>query len=257
MDIGLIFGIMGTWVLLIWALMSSGDIRYYVDIPSIILVLGGTFTIMFYAAPTRNLKNLFRVFRKSMFPPKLHVEQIIADMVRYAEQARRNGILSLESVTREIDDPFLVRGLQLAIDGTDPQLIEQVLNAEIDAIADRHDLGKYIFDTMAKYAPAFGMIGTLIGLIVMLKNMQDPKMIGPGMATAILTTLYGAIIANCIALPLGDRLAKRSSEEIMVKTIILKGIMAIQSGDNPRVVEQKLRSFLPTSPGSADDQQAA
>lgn len=257
MDLGLIFGIAGTWVLIIWAMMASGSIMTYYDLPSVILVLGGTFTTMFFSVPTRNLKNTFRVIRKLTFPAKVSVEQIITDMVRYAEQARRNGILSLESVTREIDDPFLVRGLQLAIDGTDPGLIEQVLNAEIDAIADRHDLGKYIFDMMAKYAPAYGMIGTLVGLVIMLKNMEDPSKIGPGMAVAILTTLYGAVIANSIALPLADRMAKRSAEELMVKTIILKGIMAIQSGDNPRVVEQKLRSFLPNRPGSNADQEAA
>lgn len=257
MDLGLLFGILGTWVLIVWALLAGGNLGYYVDIPSMILVIGATFTSMFFSVPLRNLKNTFRIIRKLIFPAKISVEKIIGDMVRYAEQARRNGILSLESVTREIDDPFLVRGLQLAIDGTDPQLIEQVLNAEIDAIADRHDMGKYIFDSMAKYAPAFGMIGTLVGLVIMLQNMDDPSKIGPGMAVAILTTLYGAIIANSIALPLADRMAKRSAEELMVKTIILKGIMAIQSGDNPRVVEQKLRSFLPNRPGQSAEQDAA
>ncbi|NJL31648.1 MAG: motility protein A [Phycisphaerales bacterium] len=257
MDLGLLFGILGTWVLIAWALLAGGNLAYYVDIPSMILVVGATFTSMFFSVPTRNLKNTFRIVRKLAFPAKVSVEQIISDMVRYAEQARRNGILSLESVTREINDPFLVRGLQLAIDGTDPALIEQVLNAEIDAIADRHDMGKYIFDSMAKYAPAFGMIGTLVGLVIMLQNMDDPSKIGPGMAVAILTTLYGAVIANSFALPMADRMAKRSAEELMVKTIILKGIMAIQSGDNPRVVEQKLRSFLPNRPGNNADQEAA
>ncbi len=256
MDLGLLFGILGTWALVFWALLSGGDLRYYVDYPSIILVIGGTSAIAFYVTPARSIKNLTSVLRRAFFPPKANIEKIITDMVHFAEVARRNGILSLESVTKDIEDDFIVRGLQMAIDGTDPELIDQVLTCEVDTVAERHEANKGLFDTMAKYAPAMGMIGTLVGLVVMLQNMEDPSKIGPGMAVAILTTLYGALIANCVAMPLADRLAKRSTEEVLAKTIIIKGILAIQSGDNPRVVEQKLRSYLPPSARtSAEDEE--
>lgn len=259
MDLGLLFGILGTWALLVWALLSGGDVTYYVDYASLILVLGCTFTISFFVSPAGTMKNIIPVIKKAIFPERHSLEKIILDMVHYAEIARRNGILSLESVTKDIEDKFVVRGLQMAIDGTDPELIEQVLNNEVDNLAERHEANKGLFDAMGKYSPAFGMIGTLVGLVVMLKNMDDPSAIGPGMAVAILTTLYGAIIANCMALPMSDRLAKRSGEEVLAKTIIIKGILSIQSGDNPRVVEQKLRSYLPPSAreGEGVDESAA
>ena len=135
----------------------------------------------------------------------------------------------------------------MAVDGTDPELIEQVMDNELDSLMERHSIGKAMFDGIGKYAPAFGMIGTLVGLVAMLANMSDPSAIGAGMAVALITTLYGALIANAIAIPLADRLALRSSEEVLYKTIIIKGVMAIQSGDNPRTVEQKLRAFLSPS----------
>lgn len=257
MDLGLLFGFLATWALVAWALVSGGNLNYYINWPSVILVVGCTVTVLFMSAPLQQVKMILKVLRKAMFPQRIALEKLIQDMVHYAELARRNGILSLESVTREIDDPFIVRGLQMAIDGTDPELIEQVLNSELDSLAERHENAKALFDIMGKYAPAFGMIGTLVGLVVMLMNMDDPKKIGPGMAVAILTTLYGALIANCFALPLADRLAKRSGEEMLAKTIIIKGIMAIQSGDNPRIVEQKLRSYLPPSLRKAVEKEAA
>ena len=134
---------------------------------------------------------------------------------------------------------------QMAVDGTDPELIEQIVNSELDAISDRHDTGKAIFDSFGRYAPAFGMIGTLVGLVVMLMNMDDPSKIGPGMAIALLTTLYGSMFANMFSLPIAGKLALRNDEELLRKTIVLKGVMSIQSGDNPRIVEQKLKTFLP------------
>ena len=135
----------------------------------------------------------------------------------------------------------------MVVDGTDPELIEQIMANELDTMSERHALGKALFDTIGRYAPAFGMIGTLIGLVVMLKNMDDPSAIGPGMAVALLTTLYGALLANLVVLPIADKLGRRSQEEMLAKHIILRGVMSIQSGDNPRTVEHKLRTFLPPS----------
>ncbi|MBI1336383.1 MAG: motility protein A [Phycisphaera sp.] len=257
MDLGSLFGFLGTWVLIAWALLASGNITYYIDIPSVILVLGGTSTIIFFAQPAGTVKRTFSSIKKVFFHQSSSIQKLIEDMVSYAEIARRDGILSLENTTKDIDDPFIVRGIQMAVDGTDPELIEAILNSELDNIAARHDNYKQVLDGVAKYAPAFGMIGTLVGLVVMLQNMDDPSKIGPGMAVAILTTLYGAVIANALAIPLSDRLARRNAEEVLVKTIIIKGVMAIQSGDNPRIVEQKLTTFLPPSMRKVEEEDKA
>jgi chemotaxis protein MotA len=257
MDLGILFGFIGTWILVIWSILAGGDLILFYDVPSVILVLGGSFTLMFFCIPVKTLKRLMKVSIKAFFPTQMSVEKLIESLVSYAEIARRDGILSLENTTKEIDDQFIVRGIQMAVDGTDPELIEQIMTTELDNIAERHDAAKAMFDTMGKYAPAMGMVGTLIGLVIMLKNMADPSMIGPGMAVAILTTLYGALIANCIAGPISDRLSRRSGEEVLYKTIIIKGVMAIQSGDNPRIVEQKLRTFLPPSARPQEEKEAA
>lgn len=255
MDLGILFGFLGTWVLIIWAMMTSGQIVIFYDTASVILVIGASSTTLFFAIPVRYLKGLPSVAKKAFFHQSRSIEQLIQDLVSYAEIARRDGILSLENTTKDIKDPFIVRGIQMAVDGTDPELIEQILTSELDNVADRHDTGKAMFDLLGKYAPAYGMIGTLIGLVIMLKNMSDPSRIGPGMAVAILTTMYGAIIANALCLPISDRLARRSAEEVLFKTIIIKGVMAIQSGDNPRIVEQKLRTYLPPAARAALDAQ--
>ena len=245
MDLGILFGFLGTWLLIAWALLESGDVTMFINAPSFLLVIGASVTVVIYATPMRYVKQIMAILRKSFFFQPESLENLIADMVRFAEIARRDGILSLENSIKEIEDEFIVQGIQMAVDGTDPELIEQIMNNDLENLVERHDIGKGIFDTIGKYAPAFGMIGTLIGLVIMLRNMDDPAAIGPGMAVALLTTLYGALIANGVALPLADRLARRSAEEVLAKTIIIKGVMAIQSGDNPRIVEQKLRTFLP------------
>ncbi len=259
MDLGILFGFLGVWVLILWALFGSGDIRMFIDQNSIILVLGASSMIIFYAFPVKNVKSMARVIKRAIFYSSPSIPKLIEDMVSYAEIARRDGILSLESTTKDIDDPFIVRGIQMAVDGTDPELIEQVLNNDLENLAERHDNGKALLECIGKYAPAFGMIGTLVGLVIMLSNMDDPAAIGPGMAVALLTTMYGAIIANAFALPLADRLGRRSAEEVLYRTIIIKGVMAIQSGDNPRIVEQKLRTYLPPSerPQEEDAKDAA
>jgi chemotaxis protein MotA len=257
MDLGTLFGLLGTWILIIWAMVMGGDIRLFVDVPSIIMVVGGSFTVIFFCFPVPYVKRLVKVASKAFSSEQRSAEKLIEDMVSYAEIARRDGILSLEGTAKEIKDPFIVRGIQMAVDGTDPELIEQIMTTELENLVERHDAGKAMFEALGKYAPAFGMIGTLIGLVIMLQNMDDPAKLGPGMAVALITTFYGALIANAFALPLADRLARRSGEEVLFKTIIIKGVMAIQSGDNPRVVEQKLRTFLPPSANAAADRQEA
>ena len=257
MDIGTIFGLLGTWFLIMWAMMSGGGLGIFIDIPSMVMVGGGTITVVILCFPMQYVKSFAKTLKKGFFNKAVSANKLIEDLVSYAEVARRDGILSLENVTKDLDDTFLVNGIQMAVDGTDPELIEQIMNTELDNLVDRHDTGKAILDSMGKYAPAFGMIGTLVGLVIMLQNMDDPSKIGPGMAVALLTTMYGAVIANAFAMPLSDRLARRSAEEVMLKTITMKGVMAIQSGDNPRIVEQKLRTFLPPSAREGEEQQEA
>jgi chemotaxis protein MotA len=257
MDLGLLFGLLGTWALILISMLLGGKLGIYIDIPSVVLVVLGTGTILFICTPARYIKSLISVTMKAFFARQDPIDKLIEDMVKYAEIARRDGILSLEATCKDIKDPFVVQGIQMAVDGTDPELIEQVMLNDLDTLVERHEIGKGMFDALTKYAPAMGMIGTLVGLVAMLADLSDPAAIGAGLAVALLTTLYGAVIANALCGPIADRLARRSSEEVLYKTIIVKGVMSIQSGDNPRVVEQKLRTFLPPSLRPKPNEEAA
>ena len=166
-------------------------------------------------------------------------------LVRLAEVARRDGILSLENHLNDGDyDDFMVRGLRMAIDGQDPAVIQTAMEQEVETLMERHAVGKSIFETLGKYAPAFGMLGTIMGLIIMLQNMSDPEALGPGMALALITTFYGSLLANVLFLPVADKLGNRNEEEVGTRMLIIRGVMSIQSGDNPRIVQQKLMAFL-------------
>jgi chemotaxis protein MotA len=181
---------------------------------------------------------------KAFFNKSLPPAELIEKIVGFAETARREGILALEQAAREIEDPFMGTGIQLAVDGTEPELIQTILETELAFIEERHKQGANIFVFMGSAGPAFGMIGTLVGLVNMLQNLDDPASIGPGMATALITTFYGAVMANLIFIPFAGKLSIRSAEEILSKRMIMEGIMSIQSGDNPRIVEQKLNTFI-------------
>ncbi len=247
MDVATIFGIFGGVGLILWAILSKSPIAAFIDPGSVAIVIGGACAASTIAFPLRNMLGILKVTKKAFFAKPKSAVDLIKELVGYAEIARRDGILSLEAMAKSIEDPFIVAGIQMAVDGTDPELIEQIMTADLEASGERHDNGKAIWDSLGRYAPAFGMIGTLVGLVIMLQNMDDPAAIGPAMAVALLTTLYGAIAANLIALPIADKLARRSEEELLLKTIVIKGVMSIQSGDNPRIVEQKLKTFLPPS----------
>jgi chemotaxis protein MotA len=188
-----------------------------------------------------------KIAAKALFTKPTIPARLIEQLVELAEVARRDGILALEGMTEEMDEPFLVNGLRMAVDGTDPEIIESIMETELENVIERHEAGRGLLEALGKYAPAFGMIGTLIGLVAMLANMDDPSLIGAGMAAALITTLYGSLLANVIFLPMADKLALRSQEEVLNKTIIIQGVMAIQSGDNPRNVASKLMTFLPPS----------
>ncbi|HNO77922.1 MAG TPA: MotA/TolQ/ExbB proton channel family protein [Phycisphaerae bacterium] len=254
MDIATIIGLIAGSGLVLWGMLSGASLEMFVDYPSVAIVLGGASATALISFPLKDVFKIAKVVKHTILFKTRDKSELIKELVHYAEVARRDGILSLENSVREMDDEFLVSGIQMAVDGTDPELIEAVLESEVDAIEERHAQGKAIFDNIGRFAPAFGMIGTLIGLVKMLANMDDPSKIGAGMAVALLTTMYGALVANLIALPIGEKLGRRSAEELMIKSIIVRGVMAIQSGDNPRVVEQKLLTFLPVSQRvTADD----
>lgn len=256
MDIATIIGLIAGLSLMIWAIMGRSDLDTFMDGSSVAIVVGGAVSAALIGFPIKNILGIAKVVKNCFFAKARNPNSMIADMVRYAEIARRDGILSLENVTHEINDPFIVSGIQMAVDGTDPDLIETIMLNDLETIESRHNEGKALFENIGRYAPAFGMIGTLIGLVIMLKNMDDPATIGPAMAVALLTTLYGALIANLVALPMADKLGLRSREELLLKMIVIKGVMAIQSGDNPRIVEQKLKTFLPNRARAQEKAQA-
>lgn len=246
MDIGTIIGlVLASAAIVLGIVLGGGSVGAMVDTTSIMVVLVGTLGAIVVAFPLASVLKIHTVILQAIFGSAPDPVQTIKDLVRYAEVARREGILSLENLISEMKDPFIVRGVKMAVDGTDPELIREIMETELEALMDRHAQGKKILDNIARYAPAFGMIGTLLGLVFMLKNMDDPSKIGPGMAVALITTLYGALIANVAASPLSDKLSAKDAEEVLVKTIVISGVMAIQSGDNPRVVESKLTTFLP------------
>jgi len=246
MDLSTVLGVLAGLGLMVLAVVARGEaLSTFHDTSAWMIVFGGTFAALFVSLPLSRVLQAAKVFKKAVFHEPTDPERLIREIVSCAEIARRDGILSLENKTTRMTDDFLVRGIQLAIDGTDPEMIEQIMLGEVDALAQRHKLGRRIFDILAKYSPAFGLIGTLIGLVIMLRHMDDPSRIGGGMAIALLTTLYGALAANLVFGPIADKLGMRSQEEIFMREIVIRGVLAIQSGDNPRIVEQKLRSFLP------------
>ena len=258
MDITTIVGLILGLALVALAIVLGGDIGAYVNAPSMIIVIGGATAATMTAFPLARFLALPKVTLKAIFAKPCDLQQLIAQMVELAEIARRDGILALENMAEEVDDEFLISGIQMAVDGTDPEAIESIMETELDNLVQRHQQGRNLMAALGRFSPAFGMIGTLVGLVAMLSNMDDPAKIGSGMATALLTTLYGSMLANIVFLPIADKLALRSAEEVLAKTIIIQGVMSIQSGDNWRNVESKLRTFIP--PGqrvSAEDRAAA
>jgi len=245
MDIATLIGLITVAGLLTASiLMGGGTFKSFVDIPSGMVVIGGATAAALIAYPLKDFLSVFMVVLKVFLNKAENLPKIIDQIVMLGEIARKDGLLALESKTGEIDHPLIKLGIQMAVDGSPPEVIEDILRTEVESVAARHSLGKGLMDTLGRYAPAYGMIGTLIGLIMMLSNMSDPSSIGAGMAVALITTLYGAIISNAIFLPFADKLGTINKKELTAMEIIIRGIMAIQSGENPRVIRQKLSTFL-------------
>lgn len=245
MDIATIIGIVLGFALIIGAILTKTTLAVFIDPASMAIVAGGAASAVLISFPLGQVFKIMRVVKKAFLVKPTNPVDHVTALVRLAEVARRDGILSLESQLADGQhDEFLTRGLRMAIDGQDPAVIETAMECEVETIMERHAAGKSLFDQLGKYAPAFGMIGTLIGLVIMLQNMSDAAALGPAMAVALITTFYGSLIANLIAMPIADKLGVRSMQEVACKMLIIRGVMSIQAGDNPRIVQQKLMAFL-------------
>lgn len=244
MDLTTLIGIASGMGLVLMAILQGGGIATFINIPSMMITFGGTLGATLINFPMPKVVAVMKVVRKAFFHKETPPEKTIETLVEFARIARKEGVLALEERLSGTDDPFFRKGIQLVVDGTPPETIREILTIDLDSLRERHQVGQGIFTAMGTYAPAFGMIGTLIGLIQMLRSLDDPSKIGAGMATALITTFYGALAANLVFLPIAGKLKVRSEEEIFTKQLIMEGIVAIQSGDNPRVVEDKLKSFI-------------
>lgn len=244
MDLTTVIGLIVGFSVILLGITQAGSLMSFFSLSSIMIVVGGTGGAVIINYPINELVGVIPVIKKTLFSKAQQVTETIATLVSFAERARREGILALERHMEEIEDEFLAKGIQLAVDGTEPELMRNILTTELDYLEKRHASGASIFATAGALAPAFGMIGTLIGLVLMLQTMSDPSTIGPQMAIALITTFYGALAANLFFIPLTGKLKRRSEEEVLVKEMMIEGILSIQSGDNPRIVEQKLTSFI-------------
>lgn len=245
MDIATLIGLLGGFGIITGAIATGGDLMLFINIPSILIVVGGTGMVMLMQVSLADFIGSFKIGIKAFIYQTFDSKQLIEEAVQLADVARKNGLLALEN--QEINNDFLKKGIMLCVDGHDPTLVKKMLGKDIDLTIERHEVGQSMFKSMATVSPAMGMIGTLIGLVQMLANMSDPAAIGPAMAVALLTTLYGAVIANAFAQPLAEKLAMASRLERINRQLIMEIIGGIQEGMNPRVLEQLLFNFLPSS----------
>ena len=245
MDISTVVGLFLGLVFIIGGIVTSGELGSYFHLPSLIIVLGGTIASTLASFPIKNFLNTSKVIKKAFVYKETSPDEVIEEIISLANVARKEGLLSLEEYAEKLEDEFLKKGIMLIVDGTDPELVRNIMETELVFLEERHMEGQSIFETMGTYAPAFGMIGTLIGLINMLKYLDDPSAIGPNMSVALVTTFYGSMLANVIFLPLAKKLKVRSKSEILVKELMVEGLLSIQAGENPRIIEEKLKTFIP------------
>lgn len=244
MDLATIIGLLATFGLVIAAIMIGSPITVFIDIPSVLIVFGGTMGCTLIHYPFKEIASALNVGKKTIFVQEMPINALITQLMEYANKARKEGILALQGAMEKVEDDFLKKAMQMAVDGQEPATLREMLNTEIEYIQMRHEHGAAIFTTLGTYAPAMGMIGTLIGLVQMLQSLSDPSAIGPAMAVALITTFYGAVIANVVCLPMAGKLRGRSTSEVLVKTLVIEGMQSILSGENPRIMEQKLHAFI-------------
>lgn len=246
MDIATIFGFVAGVGLIVAALHMSGGIAAYIDVPSFLIVIGGTTAATLINFPLKQIFSVLKVIRKLLKAKEEDPLELIKAFIQLAVVIRKEGHLALETQAENVQHPFMKRGLMLMADGVDAESLNGILQVQNLAVQQRHKIGQEVLKSVGRWAPAFGMIGTLIGLVGMLSSMDDPKSIGPRMAIALLTTMYGALVANLIALPMAGKLKQRTDQEIMINMVIVEGLKGLQMGLNPRMLEEKLKAFLMT-----------
>nr|WP_218137635.1 flagellar motor protein PomA [Photobacterium damselae] len=233
---------LGAFAFIVMAMLLGGSLGMFFDVPSVLIVFGGTTFVVLMKYSIGQFLGATKIAAKAFMYKTDNPEELIAKIVEMADAARKGGFLALEEM--EIDNPFLRKGIDLLVDGHDADVVRATLQKDISLTHERHEQGIGIFTSFGDVGPAMGMIGTLIGLVAMLSNMDDPKSIGPAMAVALLTTLYGSILANMVALPIADKLSLRKDQERLNRRLILDGVLAIQDGQNPRVIDGYLKNYL-------------
>ena len=258
MDLATIIGlVVGIFLVLGAILIGGSGFAVFLNAPSLMIVVGGAFSALLVGFPLAKVLGLFSVIKKCFLVKLQDPQDEIRRLVELATTARRDGLLALENQLPEIEDDFLRRGLEMVITGIPKETLQKTLEIEINCVQERHTSGKKILDALGAYAPAFGMVGTLIGLVQMLQQLDDPSQIGVGMATALLTTLYGALLANLVCIPLGSKLDQRSKEELLLRELIVSGLVALVEGQAPRAAEEKLKAYLTPKVRQAETAQAA
>ncbi|MBI4829433.1 MAG: MotA/TolQ/ExbB proton channel family protein [Nitrospinae bacterium] len=243
MDLATIIGFVVGLACMAFAIMQGANgLKSFIDFPSILIVFGGTTAAILIMFPLNAVGQALGTFLKAVFHKPMDTSSVIAKMIDLSTIVRKDGLLALEKV--RVDDPFLAKGVRLLVDGIDQNTIRGLLATEIRSIQDRHFDGAQIFEQIGAMAPAFGMIGTLIGLVQMLETLSDPSTIGPSMAIALITTFYGAFLANLAAIPIAKKLTIRSKEETSIKELIVEGVMSIAKKENPNLMKAKLNAFL-------------
>lgn len=251
MDLATLVGLIGAFAVVIGSMLLGGGAMMFVNVPSLMIVFVGTLFVVLMKFSLSQFLGAVKVAVKAFSFKLPKPEQIIEEVVSLADLARKGGLLSLEG--KEVSSVFLSKGIQLLVDGHDSEVVRNLMKKDLHQTLQRHEVGAKIFTAMGDVGPAMGMIGTLVGLVAMLANMDDPKSIGPAMSVALLTTLYGAMFANMFALPIADKLGLRREEEGRVKSMIIDALMAIQGGQNPRVIDSMLKAYLPESQRAEDD----
>lgn len=242
MDIATLVGLIGGIAMVLMAMVLGGSVLTFIDAPSILIVVVGTHFIVMMKYSLGDFLSAAGSGMKVLTFKSPNYDELIESIVELADMARKSGLLALEGA--EISDPFMKKGISLLVDGHDGDVVRSILEKDMRMASTRHKQSAGIFKSMADIAPAMGMIGTLVGLVAMLSNMDDPKSIGPAMAVALLTTLYGAIMANMVGIPIADKLILRDGEESTARSLIIDGLLGIQAGQNPRVIEQVLHGYL-------------
>lgn len=244
MDLATIVGLIAALVFLITSILLGGSITTFIDIPSVMITIGGSFSATLVSFPLDrfivSLKAIGLVFKNQT----IDEAGVIKKIIELSNVARKEGLLALEEATEAIDDDFLKKGILLIVDGTDPELVRNILETELIFIQGRHRAIQAFYEKLGEQSPAWGMIGTLVGLVKMLNTMEDPSSIGPSMAVALITTFYGTLTANLFALPFAMKMKIRSGDEMLLKEVMIEGLLSIQAGENPRVIEEKLKAFL-------------